>query len=318
MNKTLGIALLTLFLALDIALCQDFEFEFYTSTVEEGGVITFNLSVLRQSLAGVAADVSFISPDGMVLQFVLPPQEDRGIFIPPAYPPATGRVNESESGSLKNMQGQTKFEWRTPFNGRVGKTTVDEGEKGNWTAKVSVSAIDFAGNRTVDETFTADFNVTKIYSERNPKFIVFGLSILTSMFTTIATYFMVDQKKAKMVKEKVSAMQKEIMDAQRSGDKKRIAKAKRKQSEMMTLQGEMMRNQMKPMIIYMIPLFAVFYFLRAQFNLVPVAELPFRLSFMQFFHQNNPISADQFGFIAWYFATATWFGTIFRKLLGVM
>jgi uncharacterized membrane protein (DUF106 family) len=227
-------------------------------------------------------------------------------------------VNFSETGKLSNLGGETTFEWRTPFSGKIGKTKVDLEERGNWSLRLDVTAVDFGRNTTVSDSFGAEFNVTKMLSERNPKFIVFALSILTSTFTSVATYFMVDQKKAKMIKEKVSVMQKEIMEAQRSGDKKRIAKAKKKQSEMMALQSDMMRNQFKPMIIYMIPLFAVFYFLRAQFDMVPVAELPFRLGFMDFFHQNNPISADQFGFIAWYFATASWFGTIFRKILGVV
>jgi uncharacterized membrane protein (DUF106 family) len=325
--KALVLSMLVALLFLGSAHSQDFEFQFYSETLEEGDIIYFNLSVLNPSLSTVSAEVSFISPDGIVVPFVFPPQDDRarGIFLKPAYPPGTGRVNNSETASLKDIRGETKFEWRTLYNGRVtnfpadlAKLTVDEGEKGNWTARVVVSAIDFERDAEVRDTFTASFNVTRVMSERNPKFIVFALSILTSTFTSVATYFMVDQKKARLIKDKVSAMQKEIMDAQRSGDKKRIAKAKRKQSEMMSMQSEMMRNQLKPMVIYMIPLFAVFYFLRSQFNMVPVAELPFKLGFMQFFHQNNPISPDQFGFIAWYFATATWFGTIFRKVLGVV
>ena len=318
----IGSSLILFLVSMSMAYCDgDFELELFIDEAVEGQNIVFNVSVLNPSVANAEIEPYFVSPDGVEVPFMFPPPKDSGDRRPwvyPAIPPATGRVNGSEEASLKNVQGETKFEWRTAFNGRVGKVVVDEEEAGNWTLKVRVTGIDFSKEGTIDETLTADFNITKIYSQRNPKFIIFGLSILTSMFTSVATYFMVDQNKAKAVKEKVSAMQKEIMDAQRSGDKKRIMKAKKKQTEMMALQSEMMRNQFKPMIIYMIPLFAVFYFLRSQYDMVPVAELPFKLGFMQFFHQNNPISPDQFGFIAWYFATATWFGTIFRKIIGVV
>jgi uncharacterized membrane protein (DUF106 family) len=321
MNRIfLAASLLFVLFLLPTAMGQNFDLNLYTKNIEEGGLIWFNFSVLNPSLASIVVEPVFIAPDGTEVPFLLPTQEEavRRRFPSPIIPPVSGTINGSETGKLSNLMGETKFEWRTPFSGKVGKLKVDIEEKGNWTLKVSATAVDFGMNKTVTETFTAKFNITKIYSERNPKYIVFGLSILTSMFTTVATYFMVDQKKAKLIRDKVSAMQKEIMEAQKSGDKKKIAKAKKKQSEMMALQSDMMRNQFKPMIIYMIPLFAVFYFLRAQFDMVPVAELPFRLWFMDFFHQNNVISADQFGFIAWYFATASWFGSIFRKILGVV
>ena len=278
-NKILGAAALLLFLAVAGGLSQDFKFEMLNQSVVEGTPIFYDITVLNPSLSHVSIEATtFTGPDGTEIKLL---------------------------DNVKNLTGKKQFKWTTPFN-----------NEGEWTLKLVMSGVDFTQNRTVDESLDANFNVTKLLSERNPKYIIFLLSVATSMFTTMATYFMVDQKKAKAIKEKVSAMQKEVMAAQRSGDKKKIAKAKQKQSEMMSLQSEMMRNQFKPMIIYMIPLFAVFYFLRAQFDMVPVVELPFRLGFMQFFHQHNAISVDQFGFIAWYFASATWFGSIFRKILG--
>ena len=278
-NKILGAAALLLILAMAGGLSQDFEFEMLNQSVVEGQPIFYDITVLNPSLNDVSIRAIFTGPDG----------------------------TEIKLDEAKNLTGKKQFKWATPFN-----------NEGEWTLKLVMSGVDFKQDRIVDESLDANFNVTKLLSERNPKYIIFFLSVATSMFTTMATYFMVDQKKAKAIKEKVSAMQKEVMAAQRSGDKKKIAKAKQKQSEMMSLQSEMMRNQFKPMIIYMIPLFAVFYFLRAQFDMVPVVELPFRLGFMQFFHQHNAISVDQFGFIAWYFASATWFGSIFRKILGVV
>ena len=278
-NKILGAAAFLLFLAMAGGLSQDFEFEMLNQSVVEGTPVFYDITVLNPSLSDASIKATFTAPDG----------------------------TEIKLDEVKNLTGKKQFKWITPFN-----------NEGEWTLKLVMSSVDFKQDRIVDESLDANFNVTKLLSERNPKYIIFLLSVATSMFTTMATYFMVDQKKGKAIKEKVSAMQKEVMAAQRSGDKKKIAKAKQKQSEMMSLQSEMMRNQFKPMIIYMIPLFAVFYFLRAQFDLVPVVELPFRLGFMQFFHQHNAISADQFGFIAWYFASATWFGSIFRKILGVV
>jgi len=262
-----------------VAAAENFQLTLFNQSVDEGQTITYKVEVVNPSLSGVSLGQVFIGPDG-------------------------GRIKLEE---IKNVTGLSTFQWKTPFN-----------REGTWRLRVNLTAIDFESKRIVDETQEVGFNVTKLVSTRWPKYIIFALSALTSLFTTLASYFMIDQKRAKAIREKVSAMQKELMAAQRSGDKKRIAKAKRKQSEMMSLQSEMMRNQFKPMIIYMLPLLAVFYYLQSQYNLIPVAELPFKLSFMQFFHKNNGISADQFGFIAWYFSSATWFGSIFRKVFGVV
>jgi uncharacterized membrane protein (DUF106 family) len=306
-------------LALEAGLSQNFELELFNDQAEEGDMIYFNVSILNPKLSNVTVEIKFIGPNGDSLRFSQP-REDRDRWLPPSFPPGTGTVNGSqEDVSLKRMRAETKFAWRTLFNGRVDNDNIfDRKEEGNWTLSVTLTAVDFERSALIEETEKREFNVTRLEAGSGGKFVIFILSALTSLFTTAASYFMVDQNKARALKKKVNDMQKEIMDAQRSGDKKRIAKAQQKQSQMMSLQGEMMRNQFKPMIIYMIPLFAVFYFLRAQYDLVPVVELPFRLSFMQFFHQNNPISPDQFGFIAWYFASATWFGSIFRKVIGVV
>lgn len=306
-------------LTLDAGLSENFQLELFNDQAEEGDMIYFNVSILNPKLSNVTVEVKFIGPSGDSLAFSLP-REDRSRWLPPSFPPGTGTVNGSQKDvSLKRMRGETKFAWRTLFNGRVDNDNIfDRKEEGNWTLSVTLTAVDFERSALIEETEKREFNVTRLEAGSGGKFVIFILSALTSLFTTAASYFMVDQNKARALKKKVNDMQKEIMDAQRSGDKKRIAKAQQKQSQMMSLQGEMMRNQFKPMIIYMIPLFAVFYFLRAQYDLVPVVELPFRLSFMQFFHQNNPISPDQFGFIAWYFASATWFGSIFRKVIGVV
>ncbi len=304
-------------LLVNLGFCQTFELELFTDSVQEGERISYNLSINDPQLSNVTVEQRFRGPNGKTADFRLP-SSDRDRWPSPSISPATGTVNGSEKLELRRVRGETSFEWRTPLNGRIDKEVYDEEELGNWTLLVTVSAVDFDQGKIVEKTLQADFNVTKMHAKKNPKFVVLTLSVLTSLFTTLASYFMVDQKRARALKKKVSAMQKEIMDAQKSGDKKKIAKSKQKQSQMMSLQGEMMRNQFKPMIIYMIPLFAVFYFLRAQYDLIPVVELPFRLGFLQFFHQNNPISPDQFGFLAWYFSCATLFGSIFRKIIGVV
>jgi len=258
---------------------QNSTLEVLNASVPEGKPVFFRLIIDYPSLNLTTVEGNYVGPDG------------------------TGIRLEK----IADVGSQSNFSWTTPYN-----------REGRWTLELNVSGVDFQQQRPVSYALAAEFNVTKVMSHGDAKFVIFALSAFTSLFTTILSYYMVDQKRLKVVREKVSAFQKEMMAAQRSGDQKKIAKMKKKQAEMLSLQSELMRSQFKPMIIYMIPLFAVFYFLQAQYNLVPVVELPFRLSFMQFFHQNNAISPDQFGFIAWYFASATWFSSIFRKIFGVM
>jgi uncharacterized membrane protein (DUF106 family) len=269
-----------LFLAVQqVAFSQNSTLQVLNATVIEGRPVFFRLTIGNPSLNGTAVERSFVGPDGTRIRLE----------------------------KLTDVGMESNFSWTAPNN-----------REGMWTVELNVSGVDFEQQKVVNEMLVAEFNVTKLMSHGDAKFVIFALSALTSLFTTVLSYYMVDQKRLKSVREKVSAFQKEMMAAQRSGDQKKIAKMKKKQAEMLSLQSELMRSQFKPMIIYMIPLFAVFYFLQAQYNLVPVVELPFRLSFMQFFHQNNAISPDQFGFIAWYFASATWFSSIFRKIFGVM
>ncbi len=269
-----------LFIAvLQEASCQGSTLQVLNASVMEGSTVFFRLTIGNPSLTGISMEGNFVGPDGTVIRLE----------------------------KLADVGAGSNFSWRTPFN-----------REGRWRLDLNVSGVDFEQQRIVSEMLVAEFEVTKMMSQGNAKFVIFVLSALTSLFTTLLSYYMVDQKRLKVVREKVSEFQKELMAAQRSGDQKKIAKMKKKQAEMLSLQSELMRSQFKPMIIYMIPLFAVFYFLQAHYNLVPVVELPFRLSFMQFFHQNNAISADQFGFIAWYFASATWFSSIFRKMFGVV
>lgn len=262
-----------------VAFSQNSTLQVLNATVMEGRPVFFRLTIGNPSLNGTAVERSFVGPDGTRIRLE----------------------------KLTDVGMESNFSWTAPNN-----------QEGMWTVELNVSGVDFEQQKVVNEMLVAEFNVTKLMSHGNAKFVIFALSALTSLFTTVLSYFMVDQKRLKVVREKVSEFQKEMMAAQRSGDQKKIAKMKKKQAEMLSLQSELMRSQFKPMIIYMIPLFAVFYFLQAQYNLVPVVELPFRLSFLQFFHQNNAISPDQFGFIAWYFASATWFSSIFRKIFGVM
>ncbi len=268
-----------LILSIGAGLCQQYSLEVLNLSVVEGQNVTYRVTVEYPALTNLSVQQTFIGPEGAMV--ILDP--------------------------VAGVAPNSTHHWRTPFN-----------KEGSWTLKVLVTGVDFENARFVSESLEAGFNVTKMMSERNPKYVILVLGAVTSLLTTVLSYLMIDQKRAKMVREKVSEFQKEMMAAQRSGDQKRIAKMRKRQSEMMALQSEMMKGQLKPMIIYMLPLFAVFYFLQSQYNLIPVIELPFRLGFMQFFHQNNAISPDQFGFIAWYFASATWFGSIFRKVLGVV
>lgn len=261
------------------ASCQNSTIRVLNASVPEGSPVFFKLSIGNPSLNDTTVEGNFIGPDGTSIRL--------------------------DKISVVGMEAN--FSWTTPNN-----------QEGMWSVELNVSGVDFERQRVVNEMLVAEFNVTKLMSHGNAKFVIFALSAVTSLFTTVLSYFMVDQRRLKVVREKVSEFQKEMMAAQRSGDQKKIAKMKKKQAEMLSLQSELMRSQFKPMIIYMIPLFAVFYFLQAQYNLIPVVELPFRLSFMQFFHQNNAISPDQFGFIAWYFVSATWFSSLFRKIFGVV
>ena len=92
----------------------------------------------------------------------------------------------------------------------------------------------------------------------NPVLTVFVISFIISLLTVTAQKLLVDQDKMNEMQAKSKALQKELREAQASGDSKQLAKIQAKQMDMMSDQSEIMKMSFRPMIVTMIPILLIF------------------------------------------------------------
>ncbi|GBE55571.1 hypothetical protein BMS3Bbin15_01750 [archaeon BMS3Bbin15] len=134
---------------------------------------------------------------------------------------------------------------------------------------------------------------------------VFIIATAISIFITVITGKVVDQKKMKSTKEKMKGYQERVKKAQKDGNTKEM---NRLNKEMLSLQGDMFSNSFKPMIFTMVPILLIFswlrYYVPSDINIV---ELPFFL----------PIWGNKLGWFGWYFITSIAVSPLVKKILNL-
>jgi len=113
-------------------------------------------------------------------------------------------------------------------------------------------------------------------------FFVLLLAATLSFLTSLANRLLSNPEKLKASRKEVSEWNSELREAQRSKDKKRLDKLLKKQQYIMQLQSKMMWQQMKVMLLFIVPLFIIWQVLGGFFTITvdgksvsdPVAYLP--------------------------------------------
>ena len=100
-----------------------------------------------------------------------------------------------------------------------------------------------------------------------PKTSVIIAALIVSLFVTLITKWVTDQKKMKEIKEKQKSLQAEM-----KLHKENPAKMAEIQKEMFSHMGESMKHSLKPTIITMIPLLLFFYWARGIFLETSIAS----------------------------------------------
>ncbi|MDI6819358.1 MAG: EMC3/TMCO1 family protein [Candidatus Hodarchaeaceae archaeon] len=139
-------------------------------------------------------------------------------------------------------------------------------------------------------------------------FFILLLAVIFSLVITLITKKVVNWAKVKQVKAEVDAWRKELMDAQRKKDMKRIYKLQQDQKRIYGLQGQMMMETFKPAIIYIVPYFIFWYWLSSLYKGWVVAWLPFSLP-LPFYGLWASC-----GFLSWFLVSYFGFSSIWRKL----
>lgn len=140
-------------------------------------------------------------------------------------------------------------------------------------------------------------------------FFILLLAVIFSLVITLITKKVVNWAKVRQVRAEVDAWRKELLDAQRKKDMKRIYKLQQDQKRIYGLQGQMMMETFKPAIIYIVPYFIFWYWLSSLYKGWVVAWLPFSLP-LPFYGLWASC-----GFLSWFLVSYFGFSSIWRKLL---
>ncbi|MDV3103076.1 EMC3/TMCO1 family protein [Thermococcus waiotapuensis] len=148
--------------------------------------------------------------------------------------------------------------------------------------------------------------------------ITFAGFVIGGLYTLIY-YFFMDVEKMRKIQELSKQLQKEMMEAQKSGDEKKLKKVQQKQLELMRMQSDLMRQQMIPMLLTL-PIFWVFFaWLRRWYVEVAIAKAPFNFFLFDWFHgwYHSALGPDELGYFGWYVLSSYVIGMVLRKFLDM-
>ena len=141
-------------------------------------------------------------------------------------------------------------------------------------------------------------------------FIVLGIGFAAAFFVNLVTKHMVNWELVKQNKAKIAEYTKELREAQKKCDMKQMHKVQQRQAEIMELQKVNTMQNLKPTIIYFVPLLLLWWSLGPIFRGWVVAWMPFIHIDIPFI---GPIVV--FGVGWWYFLTYSGFSQILRKIM---
>ncbi len=159
----------------------------------------------------------------------------------------------------------------------------------------------------------------------NPALTVLIIAFIVSLITTIANKYLVDQDEMNEIQERNKDFQKELRDAQKRGDGKKIAELQARQTEMMQDQSKMMTNSFKPMIVTFVPIILIFWMRTSVISglvvILPpsvywVTLTPFWHFIGHFLYGGNATIPYGIGWLLWYMICTFGMSQILRKFLG--
>jgi uncharacterized membrane protein (DUF106 family) len=140
-------------------------------------------------------------------------------------------------------------------------------------------------------------------------FVVF-LAVVMTFITSLANRLLTNREQLTAWRKQISEWQTEFNQARKSGDKKQLDKAMRKQKQIMQIQSKMFTQQMKVTLIFIVPFFLFWTWLNGVYGITPVAFL----SGWPLGPEGHPGGLTVF---YWYLLCSFAFGTIFSHVLGI-
>jgi len=120
-----------------------------------------------------------------------------------------------------------------------------------------------------------------------------------------------DIDKLRRYTNEMKAFRSEMSAAQKAGDKVKLDKLKKKQVQMQKMQAEMSMDQMKPTLLFMLPLLGVYYLVSSFIKNATLVISPIPL---QLFNYGPPIEVP---FFWWYMICSFTFSGMITRLFGL-
>ena len=136
---------------------------------------------------------------------------------------------------------------------------------------------------------------------------IMGISLLLATFTSFIGVRSLDLEQYKRLMIESSKARKELMDATRSGNQRRIDKAQKRQNDLMQQQSKMSMDRMRSSMLFTVPLILVWPSLGSFFGDTIVAHFPF----------DFPRIPREFSFIQWYLLCSFTMNVILNRLFGL-
>jgi uncharacterized membrane protein (DUF106 family) len=140
---------------------------------------------------------------------------------------------------------------------------------------------------------------------------VFLLAIGISLLTTSVNRVLTKPDQSKAWRREISEWNKEMREAQKSGDKKQMDKVMKRQQYIFKIQSKMMWQSMKVTLLFLVPLLIIWQFIGGFYGITPVAYLPG-------IGANLPLPFFNISLIWWYFLCSLFFGTVFSHVFGMV
>jgi uncharacterized membrane protein (DUF106 family) len=147
------------------------------------------------------------------------------------------------------------------------------------------------------------------FLQQPPAATVFILLLSTgiSLVTSFANLKVVDLDEYRKMMIESSKVRKEMMDAMKSGNQRRISKAQNRQQALMKQQSKMSMNRMKIMLFFMVPFLLIWRVLVGFFGRTTIAYMPF----------DAPVVGTDLTIGNWYIMCSVTTNIIISRVLGL-
>ncbi len=136
---------------------------------------------------------------------------------------------------------------------------------------------------------------------------IMGITLCIATFTSFIGVRSLDLDKYRAMMIESNKVRKEVMDATRSGNQRRIEKAQRRQQDLMQQQSKMSMDRMRSSMLFTIPMLLIWPAFGRFFGETIVAYFPFTF----------PYIPREFTFIQWYLLCSFSMNVILNRIFGL-